>query len=228
MIASRLDSSRALMVLSSQALFFETCDARALEAHLHTCEDMEAARAQLSAKGLVAFVADGSVLPRASGASDLPMPAGEAVPFQSPAALRVVLPVPNKGELVGMGIPRGVTLIVGGGFHGKSTLLEVGVRACVCAFGMWRVACACGKCTPQVHAVSTCHVPSACGMLCIGSTAHVPPPLLLQALQLGVYNKVVGDGREGVVTDGLAVKVKAEDGRAVTVRGAPTWREPWL
>ncbi len=98
-----------------------------------TCvENQEFIRAELAARGLAAFVADGSVLPRASGVSDRPMAAEDAVVFQSPEALRVTFELPNPdsrytGEtrvLTGMGIPVGVTLIVGGGYHGKSTLLR--------------------------------------------------------------------------------------------------------
>jgi len=97
-------------------------------------ENQEAARAQLDALGLVAFVGDGAVLPRESGASDRPLDAREAVPFSAPPSLAIQLEVPNAvvppagGEptrmLAGMGVPKGVTLIVGGGYHGKSTLLR--------------------------------------------------------------------------------------------------------
>lgn len=80
-------------------------------------------RSQLRARGLVAFVADGSRLPRRSGVDPRPM-AGEVVPFVSPPSLRVELETPNGEPLPGMGIPEGVTLIVGGGYHGKSTLLQ--------------------------------------------------------------------------------------------------------
>lgn len=86
-------------------------------------EDAYALRAALEGAGLVSFIADGAVLPRESGASDRPMPRG-ALPFQAPASLRVALETPNAGPVHGMGIPLGVTLIVGGGFHGKSTLLQ--------------------------------------------------------------------------------------------------------
>jgi predicted ABC-class ATPase len=86
-------------------------------------EDAEALRDQLDAAALVAFVADGAILPRLSGVDDRPLPEG-AVPFESPEPLRVTLTAPNAGAVTGMGIPRGVTLVVGGGFHGKSTLLH--------------------------------------------------------------------------------------------------------
>lgn len=121
-------------------------------------EDADALREQLEARGLVAFVADGAVLPRRSGVDDRPLEAG-AVPFESPPTLRVTLQAPNAGAVTGMGVPRGVTLVVGGGFHGKSTLLR--------------------------------------------------------ALEAGVYNHLPGDGRERVVTRSDAVKIRAEDGRAV-------------
>ncbi len=87
-------------------------------------EDQHALRAQLAKRGLVAFVADGSILPRLSGIDDGPLPAELAEVFVAPPELRVELEAPNAGQMAGMGIPRGVTLICGGGFHGKSTLLS--------------------------------------------------------------------------------------------------------
>lgn len=121
-------------------------------------DDQHAAREQMEAADLVAFVADGSILPRESGVSQRPLES--ALAFEAPAEQRVVLDLPHRGKVAGMGIKRGVTLIVGGGYHGKSTLLR--------------------------------------------------------ALQDGVYNHVAGDGRELVLTDATAVKLRAEDGRAVS------------
>lgn len=132
-------------------------DKAALLHHCAVVEDQQAMRAQLDDLGLVAFVANGSILPRLAGNCDLPMK--EAVPFQTPASLQVTLSTPNQGELTGMGIPQGITLIVGGGFHGKSTLLT--------------------------------------------------------ALERSVYNHIPGDGRERMVTDGKAMKIRAEEGRCV-------------
>jgi predicted ABC-class ATPase len=105
-------------------LLFPALDAAALQRHVETVEDARALRDQLDARGLVAFVADGAGLPRRSGVDDRPLVADDVVPFRAPDALRVTLATPNSGDLHGMGIPRGVTLIVGGGFHGKSTLLR--------------------------------------------------------------------------------------------------------
>jgi predicted ABC-class ATPase len=130
-----------------------------LERHALVNEDAQALRAQLRPRGLVAFVADGAVLPRRSGVDEHPLQGRGVVPFESPASLRVTLERPNAGPLSGMGIPEGVTLVTGGGFHGKSTLLR--------------------------------------------------------ALARGVWNHRPGDGREGVVTDPDAVKIRAEDGRSV-------------
>lgn len=120
-------------------------------------EDQESIRRQLPALGLVAFVADGSILPRESGISDRPMK--QAVPFRSPESLSRTLQLPYRGAVSGMGIPAGITLIAGGGYHGKSTLLK--------------------------------------------------------ALELGVYNHIAGDGREYVITDETALKLRAEDGRKI-------------
>ncbi|UPR37124.1 ABC-ATPase domain-containing protein [Vibrio cyclitrophicus] len=95
--------------------------------HCEAVEDQDALRAQLEENNLAAFVANGSVLPRIAGNCDLPMK--DAVPFLAPESLSVTLNTPNKGDVTGLGIPKGITLIVGGGFHGKSTLLNAVERS---------------------------------------------------------------------------------------------------
>jgi len=148
----------------SQSLVHAALNAQKLQHHVMSVEDQRWLRAQLGGKGLVAFVPDGAVLPRASGADDAPMgdtAENRVVRFGAPEGLKVSFDLPNLRKTVtGMGVRKGVTLIVGGGFHGKSTLLA--------------------------------------------------------ALQLGVYDKIPGDGREFCVTDESAMKIRAEDGRAVT------------
>ncbi|MBD5551142.1 MAG: ABC-ATPase domain-containing protein [Lachnospiraceae bacterium] len=140
-----------------QTLLASTCPKAGLEKVLFLADDQKVIREALQEKGLVAFVANGSILPRKSGVSSLPMK--EAVPFRSPESMEVTLTLPHKGDLSGMGIKKGITLIVGGGYHGKSTLLE--------------------------------------------------------ALMAGVYNHIAGDGREYVITDDSALKLRAEDGRSI-------------
>ena len=139
------------------ALFYRNLDAKRLQDVAGLAEDQQALRTMLPKLGLCAFVANGSILPRASGVSAKPMEG--AVAFQSPPELAVTLDLPRRGRITGMGIPKGVTLIVGGGYHGKSTLLK--------------------------------------------------------ALELGVYDHIARDGREYVVTDPTAVKIRAEDGRSI-------------
>ncbi|MCI8327000.1 MAG: ABC-ATPase domain-containing protein [Lachnospiraceae bacterium] len=141
----------------SQTLFFAAYDKKEIEEVIHLAQDQEYIRQELPEMGLVAFVANGAILPRKSGVSMLPM--REAIPFQSPKEMEVTLKLPYHGEIKGMGIRRGITLIVGGGYHGKSTLLK--------------------------------------------------------ALELGVYNHIAKDGREYVITDDAAVKIRAEDGRSI-------------
>ncbi|SJZ61260.1 Predicted ATPase of the ABC class [Marinactinospora thermotolerans DSM 45154] len=104
-------------------LCWEALDTADATSFADTVEDAVALRAMLPELGLVAFVADGSVLPRRSGVSDLPM-SGDPVPFVSPESLRVTVRLPHRGQVSGLGVPEGITLIVGGGFHGKSTLLH--------------------------------------------------------------------------------------------------------
>ena len=96
--------------------------------HVHVNEDADLLRNHLAERGLVAFVADGSLLPRRSGIDDRPLTDGQATLFQSPPGLRVTLERGNGPPLTGMGIPRGVTLLVGGGYHGKSTVLDAVAR----------------------------------------------------------------------------------------------------
>ena len=94
------------------------------ERHLRLADRQQAIREYLRGHGYAAFVANGAILPRESGVSDRPMPSGQALPFQSPPSLEIAIPVPHGEPIRGMGIPGGITLIVGGGYHGKSTLLK--------------------------------------------------------------------------------------------------------
>jgi predicted ABC-class ATPase len=109
--------------LVEAALVYKAHNPAELKRHVLAAEDQEALRAQLAERRLVAFVPDGAILPRESGVSQRPLTGNNVVAFQSPPELRVELTAPNRGAISGMGIPPGVTLIVGGGFHGKSTLL---------------------------------------------------------------------------------------------------------
>ena len=99
---------------------------RGLLTHIAAYEDYCALRGALDENGWVAFVADGAVLARRSGVSQLPL--AHAVPFISPAALRASVDLPHAGVVTGLAIPPGITLIAGGGYHGKSTLLSAIAR----------------------------------------------------------------------------------------------------
>lgn len=146
-----------LPVCIQKSFFYSSLNAKELQNYIELAEDQEFIRQTLPVKNLCAFIADGSILPRESGISSRPMKA--SVPFTSPDSLRISINLPHKGKITGMGIPKGITLIVGGGYHGKSTLLN--------------------------------------------------------ALELGVYNHIPGDGREYVITDATAVKLRSEDGRFI-------------
>lgn len=105
-----------------QSLFYKNCDKKRVRSIIDLAEDQQYIREELEKKDLIAFVANGAILPRESGVSDKPMKG--AVRFQSPKEMEVTMKLPHKGEISGMGIRRGITLIVGGGYHGKSTLLK--------------------------------------------------------------------------------------------------------
>lgn len=141
-----------------KTLIYRNLNSEKLINRVKLIEDQEYIRSELSNRGLVAFVANGSMLPRESGISTKALREGKL--FISPKELEVEFDTPSRGIIFGMGIKKGITLIVGGGYHGKSTLLK--------------------------------------------------------ALELGVYNHIEGDGREFVITDKSALKIRAEDNRCVT------------
>lgn len=124
--AMDLLSARLPKILDA-ALSRAALDGVALRRHIDAVEDQVALREGLVAGGLVAFLAEASVLPRRSGVDDRPM--ADAIPLRVPDSLRCVLHAPHAGEVTGLGIRRGVTLIVGGGYHGKSTLLDALARS---------------------------------------------------------------------------------------------------
>ena len=140
-----------------KSLYYKKTNKSELEAVVFLSEDQDYLRKLLREEKLIAFVANGSILPRKSGVSDLPL--DDSIPFTSPSSMERTFTLPHYGEITGMAVPQGITLIVGGGYHGKSTLLL--------------------------------------------------------ALQNGVYNHIAGDGREYVITEDTAVKLRAEDGRSI-------------
>lgn len=109
------------------SLLYQNLQGAEVQWHVEVAEDQEFLRKALKDKQLVAFIANDSILPRRSGVDDRPLQetrTEHVVKFQSPQSLEVEFDLPNRGKIRGMGIPEGVTLIVGGGFHGKSTVLN--------------------------------------------------------------------------------------------------------
>ena len=111
-------------LIVSRSLLYENTDKDRLGKQVDVSEDADFIRSSLVEKGRVCFIADHSILPRKSGIDDKPMIRSRAVPIISPESLRVTFDTPNRGTITGMAISEGVTLIVGGGYHGKSTLLR--------------------------------------------------------------------------------------------------------
>jgi predicted ABC-class ATPase len=110
--------------LATSTLLFPARRVEEAARYASVAADHAALSAELGRRGLVAFVADGSVLARAGGPDAGPRRDGREVAFEAPPALAVEIALPHAGRVRGMGIPEGVTLLVGGGFHGKSTLLD--------------------------------------------------------------------------------------------------------
>ncbi|MDX2446610.1 MAG: ABC-ATPase domain-containing protein [Desulfobacterales bacterium] len=106
------------------SLFLKNLDAASLQTHIEIAEDADVLRDRLHQLDLIGFVADNALLPRASGINPAPMTDDRVVAFQSPGTLQNKILLPNSGSITGMGIPKGITLIAGGGYHGKSTLLD--------------------------------------------------------------------------------------------------------
>lgn len=106
------------------SLLWKNIDREGAKEHIYANMAQTYLREQLVEKKLVAFIADDSILPRESGISNRPMPRDQALPFKSPEELAVFLEDHQGHKIRGSGIPEGVTLIAGGGYHGKSTLLR--------------------------------------------------------------------------------------------------------
>ncbi len=106
----------------SPSLLYSNLSPQEVEEFVNLVEDVEKIREELRERRLVAFIKEGSILPRRSGVDERPLE--NAIPFHSPPPLKVSFSTLHHGKVEGMGIPEGVTLIVGGGFHGKTTLLN--------------------------------------------------------------------------------------------------------
>ena len=116
--------TREIPRIVSSALFYDRLEKNKLKNFIEVCEDQDHLRKSLKDNNLISFIKNDSILPRISGVSDSPLPASAAIAFKSPPELEVTLEAPNVGKISGMGIPPGITLIIGGGFHGKTTLLK--------------------------------------------------------------------------------------------------------
>ncbi|MEZ4650311.1 MAG: ABC-ATPase domain-containing protein [Candidatus Eisenbacteria bacterium] len=123
-ILAREATERLLETPERLLAHLERLDVAQLDRHVTVAVDFAALQETLAERGWVAFVADGSRLARRAGNDDRPLGGEEVVPFTSPEGLRSEVELPGAGIVSGMGLPEGVTLLCGGGFHGKSTLLR--------------------------------------------------------------------------------------------------------
>jgi predicted ABC-class ATPase len=113
-----------LTEIVNTSLLNKNVDQTVLERYIAAAEDAEYLRQQLISLNLIAFISDNSILPRESGTSDRPMLDKSAIAFSPPEGLIEKIELPHAGKITGMAIPKGITLITGGGYHGKSTLLR--------------------------------------------------------------------------------------------------------
>ena len=115
--------SNILPPVWEESLLAKSLDMNQVQKALETLEDYSALSEMLNQNQWASYIANGSLLPRASGISDLPLKDGGVV-FSAPEELSTEIHLPHRGKISGMAIPLGITLVVGGGFHGKSTLLK--------------------------------------------------------------------------------------------------------
>ena len=108
--------------IADRSLYYKNLNQQEVKKCIELAEDQHYIRRELTKRRLIAFVANGSILPRESGVSQKPMKG--AIAFEAPESMEVEMELPHRGKIKGMGIPEGITLIVGGGYHGKSTLLK--------------------------------------------------------------------------------------------------------
>lgn len=144
-------------ILEHMETALKTFDRSEMNLYIRTYERQLEIRRYMHEHDLCVFLANGSILPRENGTSE---PMKKAVPFAAPKELEITIPLSDGTNIVGMGIRAGVTVITGGGYSGKSTLLD--------------------------------------------------------AIEMGIYNHIPGDGREYVLTDKRALKIYAEDARPVS------------
>ncbi|HWO98333.1 MAG TPA: ABC-ATPase domain-containing protein [Bacillus sp. (in: firmicutes)] len=151
---------------------------RQLINHLELTDQQMAVREYMKKHQYICFVANGSILPRMSGVSNRPLIDPDVVAFRSPPSLEIEIPIPHREPIKGMALRKGIHLIAGGGYHGKSTLLK--------------------------------------------------------AIERGIYHHIKGDGREFVLTEESALKIRAEDGRRVEkvnispfISNLPFGRDTW-
>ena len=109
--------------IADRSLYYKNLNQQEVKKCIELAEDQHYIRRELTKRRLIAFVANGSILPRESGVSQKPMKG--AIAFEAPESMEVEMELPHRGKIKGMGIPEGITLIVGGGYHGKSTLLNL-------------------------------------------------------------------------------------------------------
>ncbi len=128
-----------------------------LNLYITTFYHQQEIRQYMEEHGLCSFIANGSILPRENGTS---APKTNATLFLAPKELEISIRLFDGTSITGMGIKKGITVITGGGYSGKSTLLD--------------------------------------------------------AIEMGIYDHIPGDGREYVLTDKSALKTCAEDGRPVS------------
>lgn len=141
-----------------QTIYFElnSIDIKSFDLQVDLYSKQQQIRKYLALNNFCAFIADGSILPRENGTS---APMKNAIPFKAPESMRKTISFTDGTSTSGMIIQQGITIITGGGYSGKSTLLD--------------------------------------------------------AIEMGIYDHIPGDGREFVITDNTALKIYAEDGRPV-------------
>ena len=199
---------QTLPQMVQKALLYPSMNESSVVHHVLHVEDQEWLRANLDIRGLVAFVPDGAVLPRKSGAEDTPMEEKET----AAAAAATAKGDEKEDGKEGVDAPKsGFEPVPDSSTEPTSKADSTPKLVRFLSPDTLRVTFDLPNMGKQLAGIGIRK-----GITLIVGGGFHGKSTLLSALQLGMYNKIPGDGREFCVCTNNAVKIRSEDGRNVS------------